>query len=44
MLWIENYFDLVDLMKSYPPIFGGELPRGFASLASITVEVVPEPA
>jgi hypothetical protein len=34
---------LKGLQISYPPITMEELPRGFVSLASITVEVVPKP-
>jgi hypothetical protein len=40
MLWIESYRNIVDQVKQYPPMFRGELPPGFFSLASITVEVV----
>jgi len=37
MMWIENYRRIVDQVKQYPPMFRGELPRGFLILASITV-------
>jgi hypothetical protein len=40
--WTENYLSNVDQVKQYPPMFMGELPPGFFSLASITVEVVGE--
>jgi hypothetical protein len=41
--WIENYFSILDQIKRTPPMIQGELPRGFASLASIAIEVVPKP-
>jgi len=41
LLWVENYRDIVDEVKQYPPMIRGELPRGFFRLDSITVEIVP---
>jgi hypothetical protein len=39
-LWIESYRTIADQVKQYPPMFKGELPPGFFSIAKITVEVV----
>jgi hypothetical protein len=42
ILWVESYRNIVDQAKRYPPMFRGDLPPGFFSLASIPVEVVGE--
>jgi hypothetical protein len=39
MLWIESYCRVVKEAGKFPPMFKGELPPGFFSLASITIEV-----